>query len=111
MNPQPSIDAVRDVLVVGSGAMGTQIGAVFALAGYTVTTSDLDPAALDAARTIPAQMPGVCIVAGQDGTWHRARSVYVPEHEAEHAAHTYAHLTPSWADLTSSLPAVRPAVA
>ncbi|ACZ00058.1 MULTISPECIES: FtsK/SpoIIIE domain-containing protein [Thermomonospora] len=77
----------------------------------TMTLGDLDPAALDAARTIPAQMPGVCIVAGQDGTWHRARSVYVPEHEAEHAAHTYAHLTPSWADLTSSLPAVRPAVA
>ena len=50
MNPQPSIDAVRDVLVVGSGAMGTQIGAVFALAGYTVTTSDLDPAALERSR-------------------------------------------------------------
>jgi len=38
-------------------------------------------------------------VAGQDGGWHRARSVLVTEDEAEHAARTYAHLTPSWANL------------
>jgi 3-hydroxybutyryl-CoA dehydrogenase len=50
MNPQPSTDAVRTVLVVGSGTMGTQIGAVFALAGYDVTIADLDPAALDRSR-------------------------------------------------------------
>lgn len=50
MNPQPNIDAIRRILVVGSGAMGTQIAAVMALAGYEVTTSDLDTAALDRSR-------------------------------------------------------------
>lgn len=70
---------------------------------------DLDPAALGAARAIPAETPGVCIVAGQDGSWHRARSVYVPEHEAEQAARDYAHLTPDWESLVGSAPVVRPA--
>lgn len=42
----PSADGIRTVLVVGAGAMGTQIGAVFALAGYTVTTSDVTEDAL-----------------------------------------------------------------
>ena len=75
----------------------------------TMTLGDLDPAALDAARAIPAETPGVCIVAGQDGTWHRARSVYVPEHEAEQAAREYAHLTPDWETLVHSVPTARPA--
>ncbi|QXJ23622.1 cell division protein FtsK [Actinomadura graeca] len=74
-----------------------------------MTLGDLDPAALDAARAIPAETPGVCIVAGQDGAWHRARSVYVPEPEAEQAAREYAHLNPDWAGLVGSVPAVRPA--
>ncbi len=62
-----------------------------------MTLGDLDPAALDAARAIAADTPGVAIVTGQDGTWHRARSVLVSEEEAEHAARTYAHLAPDWA--------------
>jgi hypothetical protein len=66
-----------------------------------MTLGDLDPAALDAARAIPADTPGVAIVAGQDGTWHRARSVLVTEEQAEHAAWTYAHLAPNWATLTA----------
>ncbi|GGQ11933.1 S-DNA-T family DNA segregation ATPase FtsK/SpoIIIE [Actinomadura coerulea] len=70
---------------------------------------DLDPAALDAARVIAAETPGVCIVAGQDGSWHRARSVYVPEGEAEQAARDFAHLTPDWETLVGSAPVVRPA--
>ncbi|TQM66820.1 S-DNA-T family DNA segregation ATPase FtsK/SpoIIIE [Actinomadura hallensis] len=69
-----------------------------------MTLGDVDPAALDAARAIPAETPGVCIVAGQDGTWHRARSVYVPEHTAEQAAREYAHLTPDWETLIGSVP-------
>ena len=64
-----------------------------------MTLGDLDPAALDAARAIAPETPGVAIVAGQDGGWHRARSVLVTEDEAEEAARTYAHLTLSWADL------------
>jgi S-DNA-T family DNA segregation ATPase FtsK/SpoIIIE len=70
-----------------------------------MTLGDLDPAALDAARAIPADTPGVAIVAGADGTWHRARSVLVSEDQAEHAARTFAHLAPDWAALTT--PAAR----
>jgi S-DNA-T family DNA segregation ATPase FtsK/SpoIIIE len=64
-----------------------------------MTLGDLDPAALASARAIPAQTPGVAIVASQDGQWYRARSFYVAEQTAEHAARTYAHLTPDWADI------------
>nr|WP_157430966.1 FtsK/SpoIIIE domain-containing protein [Actinomadura macra] len=74
-----------------------------------MTLGDLDPAALDAARAIPAETPGVCVVAGQDGSWHRARSVFVPEAVAEQAARDHAHLTPDWGVLIGSVPAVRPA--
>lgn len=70
-----------------------------------MTLGDLDPAALDAARAIPASTPGVAIVAGQDGTWHRARSALVTEDDAEHAAAAYAHLAPDWADITHASPA------
>lgn len=75
----------------------------------TMTLGDLDPAALDAARAIPADTPGVAIVAGQDGSWHRARSVLVTDATAEHAAYAYSHLTPDWLTLTSRpVSAVRP---
>jgi hypothetical protein len=74
----------------------------------TMTLGDLDPAALDAARLIPASAPGIAIVAGADGSWHRARSALVTDDQAEHAAATWSHLTPSWADLTRPVPAVRP---
>ncbi|EXF25700.1 3-hydroxyacyl-CoA dehydrogenase [Nesterenkonia sp. AN1] len=50
MTPDSTIDTIDDVLVVGAGAMGTQIGAAFALAGYTVTTGDLAAEALDQSR-------------------------------------------------------------
>ncbi|WP_033323304.1 FtsK/SpoIIIE domain-containing protein [Actinomadura atramentaria] len=67
-----------------------------------MTLGDMDPAALDAARAIPAETPGVCVVAGQDGAWHRARSVYVSEEAAESAARDHAHLAPAWHDLTGT---------
>jgi len=70
----------------------------------TMTLGDLDPAALDAARAIPADMPGAAVVAGQDGSWHRARSVLVTDGQAEHAARTYSHLTPDWASLSRAVP-------
>jgi S-DNA-T family DNA segregation ATPase FtsK/SpoIIIE len=73
----------------------------------TMTLGDLDPAALDAARAIPASTPGVAIVAGADGTWHRARSALVTDTQAEHAASAYSHLTPDWRELTRPVP-VRP---
>ncbi|GAA4484454.1 FtsK/SpoIIIE domain-containing protein [Actinoallomurus oryzae] len=66
-----------------------------------MTLGDMDPDALDAARAIAAETPGVAIIAGQDGTWHRARSVYVSEEEAEAAARQHAALTPAWADLVA----------
>ncbi|GGT00648.1 conjugal transfer protein TraS [Planobispora rosea] len=68
----------------------------------TMTLGDLDPAALVSARAIAAETPGVAIVASQDGQWYRARSFYVSEATAEHAAHAYAHLAPSWADVMAS---------
>jgi hypothetical protein len=73
-----------------------------------MTLGDLDPAALDTARAIAAETPGVCVVAGQDGSWHRARSVYVPEHDAERAAREYARLAPEWDALIGSVPTTRP---
>ncbi|MEU8102214.1 FtsK/SpoIIIE domain-containing protein [Nonomuraea muscovyensis] len=69
----------------------------------TMTLGDLDPAALASARVIPAETPGVAIVAGQDGQWYRARSFYVSEQTAEHATHTHAHLTPPWDEITAHL--------
>ncbi|MFI6297635.1 FtsK/SpoIIIE domain-containing protein [Nonomuraea sp. NPDC050790] len=66
----------------------------------TMTLGDLDPAALISARAIPAEQPGVAIVAGQDGHWYRARSYLIEEHTVEQAAKQHAHLTPLWTDLT-----------
>jgi S-DNA-T family DNA segregation ATPase FtsK/SpoIIIE len=74
----------------------------------TMTLGDLDPAALDVARAIAAETPGVCVIAGQDGSWHRARSVPTSEDEAEQAARDFAHLTPSWESLISSPPTALP---
>lgn len=70
---------------------------------------DLDPAALDVARSIAAETPGIAVVAGQDGTWHRARAVHVSEHEAERAARDHAHLAPPWEELTGHSPGVEAA--
>jgi S-DNA-T family DNA segregation ATPase FtsK/SpoIIIE len=70
----------------------------------TMTLGDLDPAALDSARAIAADTPGVAIVASQDGQWYRARSFYVSEQSAEHAAHTYADRAPSWAEVMAEQP-------
>ncbi|MHB1597021.1 MAG: hypothetical protein ACYCO9_22875 [Streptosporangiaceae bacterium] len=52
----------------------------------------------------PPKTPGVAIVAGQDGSWCRVRSVEVTEEEAEAAARRYADLAPSWAALTTTGP-------
>jgi 3-hydroxybutyryl-CoA dehydrogenase len=46
-----SIDNVHRILVVGSGAMGSQIGMVCALAGYDTVVQDIDPEALRRAET------------------------------------------------------------
>ena len=42
---------IRTVVVVGAGAMGSQIGMVCALAGYATTITDIAQEALDRART------------------------------------------------------------
>ncbi len=47
---EPSIDKVNNILVVGSGAMGSQIGMVCALAGYDVTVQDIDEGMLEKAQ-------------------------------------------------------------
>lgn len=43
---------IRTVLVIGSGAMGSQIAMVCANAGLTVTCTDLDQSALDRAESV-----------------------------------------------------------
>ncbi|MER6511803.1 FtsK/SpoIIIE domain-containing protein [Nonomuraea sp. NPDC001636] len=72
----------------------------------TMTLGDTDPAALNAARQIPANMPGTAIVVGEDGRWYRARSVYVSEEVAEAAAQAHADLAPNWADLLTAADAL-----
>ncbi|SEK30722.1 FtsK/SpoIIIE domain-containing protein [Nonomuraea pusilla] len=74
-----------------------------------MTLGDLDPAALASARTIAAETPGVAIVASQDGQWYRARSFYVSEQTAEHAAQVYADRAPSWSEVMSAQPHEAPA--
>ena len=39
---EPNIDGVNKILVVGAGAMGSQIGMVCSLAGYEVVVQDID---------------------------------------------------------------------
>jgi S-DNA-T family DNA segregation ATPase FtsK/SpoIIIE len=74
----------------------------------TMTLGDMDPNALEAARKIAANTPGVAVIAGSDGSWHRARSVLTTEEQAEHAARNYAHLTPGWAALADRRPPAVP---
>ena len=47
---EPRIENVRKILVVGAGAMGSQIGMVCALAGYDVVVQDVDEDALKKAQ-------------------------------------------------------------
>lgn len=63
---------------------------------------DLAPESLEAALSIPAEMPGVAVTVGADGRWHRARSFLTTEEEAEQAAEEFAHLAPSWETLTAA---------
>ena len=44
------IDEVWDIVVVGAGAMGSQIGMLCALAGFAATVTDIDQRALDRAK-------------------------------------------------------------
>ncbi|MGW6173729.1 3-hydroxyacyl-CoA dehydrogenase family protein [Arthrobacter sp. NPDC055138] len=46
----PSIENIRHILVVGSGAMGSQIGLLAALVGYRVTVQDISEEMLAAAK-------------------------------------------------------------
>lgn len=48
--PEPSIDRVSNILVIGAGAMGSQIGMVCSLAGYSVTVQDIDENMLEKAQ-------------------------------------------------------------
>jgi len=47
---EPSIENVNKILVVGAGAMGSQIGMVCSLAGYGVTVQDIDEGMLEKAQ-------------------------------------------------------------
>ncbi|MGI8649788.1 MAG: 3-hydroxyacyl-CoA dehydrogenase family protein [Rubrobacter sp.] len=47
---EPNIENVRKILVVGAGAMGSQIGMVAAIAGYNVAVQDIADEMLDKAK-------------------------------------------------------------
>ncbi|MGB3633505.1 MAG: 3-hydroxyacyl-CoA dehydrogenase family protein [Rubrobacteraceae bacterium] len=47
---EPHIDKVSKILVIGAGAMGSQIGMVCSLAGYEVAVQDIDENMLEEAR-------------------------------------------------------------
>lgn len=47
---EPRIEGVNEILVVGAGAMGSQIGMVCSLAGYGVTVQDIDEGMLEKAQ-------------------------------------------------------------
>lgn len=47
---QPNIDNVKKILVVGAGAMGSQIGLVAAIAGYDVAVQDISDEMLEKAK-------------------------------------------------------------
>ena len=49
--PGTGIDRVRHIVVVGAGAMGSQIGMLCALAGFGASVTDIDQAAFDRARS------------------------------------------------------------
>jgi S-DNA-T family DNA segregation ATPase FtsK/SpoIIIE len=65
----------------------------------SMTFGDLDPAALDAARTIPAATPGVAVVASDSGGWHLARAGLVTTVEAEVTAREHQQLAVPWEQL------------
>lgn len=48
--PDPRIEDINRILVVGAGAMGSQIGMVCSLAGYEVTVQDINEGMLEKAR-------------------------------------------------------------
>lgn len=64
-----------------------------------MTLGDLNKDALAAAQQIIPAEQGVAIVAGDDGTWMRARSTLVTPVQAGAAAQQWAHLTPALEDL------------
>lgn len=47
---EPSIDRINKILVVGAGAMGSQIGMVCSLSGYDVMVQDIDEEMLEKAQ-------------------------------------------------------------
>jgi S-DNA-T family DNA segregation ATPase FtsK/SpoIIIE len=69
----------------------------------SMTLGDLDPAALDAARAIPAATPGVAVVASDAGGWHAARARLVTTAEAEASAHEHQQLAVPLEQLAPSL--------
>jgi S-DNA-T family DNA segregation ATPase FtsK/SpoIIIE len=69
----------------------------------SMTLGDLDPAALDAARAIPAATPGVAVVASDSGGWHLARACLVTTAEAEATAREHEHLAVPWEQLVPGL--------
>ncbi|MGO9179698.1 MAG: 3-hydroxyacyl-CoA dehydrogenase NAD-binding domain-containing protein [Candidatus Limnocylindrales bacterium] len=70
-----TIDAVRRVLIIGSGTMGLQIGLQCATHGCAVVLYDIDPAALEAGITRVRVYAEEQVKAGVIGTGTRDRAL------------------------------------
>jgi DNA segregation ATPase FtsK/SpoIIIE, S-DNA-T family len=66
-----------------------------------MTLAGLGTPAVEAAISIPPDLPGVAVVGDDSGTWYRARSQPVRLHDAVTITHRCAHLTPA---LTEQVP-------
>lgn len=62
----------------------------------TMALGDVSKQAAEAARAIPAITPGVCVVAGPEGGWQRARSVPICDDLVKATAKKHADLAPPW---------------
>lgn len=62
---EPAIENIKKILIIGSGAMGSQIGMVAALAGYDTVIQDIADPMLEQARTQLAQRMDAQVAKGR----------------------------------------------
>lgn len=80
---------IGHVVVIGAGAMGSQIAMVCALAGHRVTLTDADPAALERATAQLRQRTDAMVTKGRrsaqevDAAWDRWATAAVPPADAD----------------------------
>jgi S-DNA-T family DNA segregation ATPase FtsK/SpoIIIE len=73
-----------------------------------MTLGDIAADAVEAATSIPADLPGVAVATGGPAGWQRVRALYVPAERVDELAAQHAARRPSWADLEASGRTPRP---